>query len=269
LKFAGGVAYIIAFDRITTSSGFPWAVRVMGFISLAIALLAIPTLLYGTSSLAKARSARKLWDMSAFKDVNFLIFTACSASTFFGYIVPYFYIASFAQDTLGIPRNTALYILIGAISASFFGRLSAGLIAHRLGPLFTWFWCTASSAIVSFSWIAVHSQSGLIIIGIFWGFCSAGLVTLPAAVFPSLCPDQRRLGTRTGMSWGLSSFASLTGPPIAGALLGHKKSLAGQQPRSEYLGPQLWAGCCLSVGACIIFSLWLKRVKQSKTGMFV
>jgi predicted MFS family arabinose efflux permease len=241
----------------------------MGFISFGIAVLAIPTLLYGTSALAKARSARKLWDMSAFKDKDFLIFTCCSASTFFGYIVPYFYIASFGQDVLGLSKNAALYILIGAISASFFGRLSAGLIAHRLGPMFTWFWCTAASAIVSFSWIAVHDRSGLIAVAVFWGFCSAGLVTLPAAVFPSLCPDQRRLGTRTGMSWAISSFASLTGPPIAGALLGHGKVVAGLHPRRDYLGPQLWAGCCLLLGSCIIFTLWLKTVKEKKSGIFV
>ncbi|KAF2427857.1 MFS general substrate transporter [Tothia fuscella] len=265
----GGVAYIIAFDRITTSSGFPWAVRVMGFISLGIAIMAIPTLLYGTSSLAKARSARKLWDMTAFKDANFLIFTACSSSTFFGYIVPYFYIASFGQDALNLSRNQALYILIGAISASFFGRLLVGFVAHRLGPLFTWFWCTAISAVVSFSWIAVDSRNGLIVIGVFWGFCSGGLVTLPAAVFPTLCPDQRRLGTRVGMSWGISSFASLTGPPIAGALLGKSSGPAGHQPRSDYLGPQLWAGCCLLVGSLFVFALWLKTVKQRNQGIFV
>jgi predicted MFS family arabinose efflux permease len=241
----------------------------MGFVSLGIAVLAIPTLLYGTSSLAKARSARKLWDMKAFKDLDFLIFTACMAATFFGYIVPYFYIASFAQDVLGLSQNSALYILIGSISASFFGRLSVGVVAHRLGPMFTWFWCTAASAVVSFAWIAVHNRAGLIAIGVFWGFCSAGLVTLPAAVFPGLCPDQRRLGTRTGMSWAISSFASLTGPPIAGALLGHGAPVAGMEPRSDYLGPQLWAGCCLLVGSCIILLLWVKTIKEKKKGIFV
>jgi predicted MFS family arabinose efflux permease len=254
---------------MTNSKGFPWAVRVMGFVSLAIAILAIPTLLYGTSSLAKARSARKLWDMAAFKDVNFLIFTACMGATFFGYIVPYFYIASFAQNVLGESQNSALYILIGSISASFFGRLLVGVAAHRLGPLFTWFCCTAVSAVVTFAWIAVDSRSGLIAVGVFWGFCSAGLVTLPAAVFPGLCPDQRRLGTRTGMSWAISSFASLTGPPIAGALLGHGDLVAGKEPRSDYLGPQLFAGCCLSLGSCIICVLWFKIVKEKQKGFFV
>lgn len=267
-RFAGGVVYIIAFDRITTKSGFGWAVRTMGFIACGICVIAFPALLSGTSSLAKARTARKLYDPAAFRDSSFLVFTACSFFTFLGYIVPYFYIPAFAQDVLGVSKNSALTILVMAIAASFFGRLSAGLVAHRLGPILTWFCCAAVSGFVSLCWIAVSTQSGLIALSIFWGFCSAGLVTLPAAVFPSLCPDPSRLGTRTGMSWGISSFASLIGSPIAGALL-KSQGGTGKRPRSSFLGPQLWAGCCLLVGAGTICLLWVMTVRRRKTGIFV
>jgi MFS family permease len=238
----------------------------MGFISLGICAIAFPALLSGTKSLAKARTARKLYDADALTDWPFLIFTGCTFTTFFGYIVPYFYIPAFAQDVLGISKDFALYILVMSIAASFFGRLSAGLIAHYFGSIFTWFWCSAISGILSMSWIAVSSQNGLIVFSVFWGFCSAGLVTLPAAVFPSLCPDRNRLGTRTGMSWGLSSIASLTGSPIAGALLKKNHSESKLAPRSDYLGPQLWAGCCLLVGAGIIGILWFITARKRKAG---
>jgi predicted MFS family arabinose efflux permease len=264
----GGVAYIIAFDRITISRDFGWAVRTMGFIALGIALIASPALLSGTSALAKARTARKLLDPAAFKDPLFLIFTASSFATFLGYIVPYFFIPSFAQDCLGISQSMALYILVMGISASFLGRLSAGVIAHAVGPMFTWFSCAAVSGILSFTWIAVDSQAGLITFSVLWGFCSAGLVTLPAATFPSLCPDPRRLGTRTGMSWGVGSFASLLGPPIAGALIRRSGGAAGgKERRSDFLGPQLWAGCCLLVGAGIISILWVVTARKRKAGV--
>jgi predicted MFS family arabinose efflux permease len=240
----------------------------MGFIALGICVISFPALLRGTSSLAKARTARRLYDGAAFKDSSFLLFTACMVLTFLGYIVPYFYIPTFAQDVLDISKSFALYILIIAIAASFFGRLSAGLIAHHLGPIFTWFCCAAVSGILCLCWIPVSTQSGFISFSVFWGFCSAGLVTLPAAVFPSLCPDPRRLGTRTGMSWGMSSFSSLIGSPIAGALL--KRHGGGGKPvKSDYLGPQLWAGCCLLSGAGAILILWIVTVKRRKTGIFI
>jgi len=268
MLFSGGVAYIIAFDQITTSSGFGWAVRTMGFIACGICVIAFPCLLYGTSLLAKARPARKLYDLNAFKDLTFNIFTACSFATFLGYIVPYFYIPSFAQDVLGISKSFALYILVMGIAASFLGRLSAGIIAQHLGPLLTWFCCASVSGILSLCWIAVSTQNGLIVFSVFWGFCSAGLVTLPAAVFPSLCPDPTRLGTRTGMSWGISSFASLIGSPIAGALLKSPGS-DGKQTRGDFLGPQLWCGCCLLTGACIIAFLYITTYRRQRSSIFL
>lgn len=260
----GGVAYIIAFDQITASNGFGWGVRTMGFIALGITILAFPMLMWRTDRLAKARTARKLYDLTAFKDPGFLIFTACSFTTFFGYIVPYFYIPTYAQDVLGISSSFALYILVMSIAASFFGRLFIGVVAQHLGAILTWFLVCLVSGIISLSWIAVETQAGLIVFSIFWGFCSGGLVTLPAAVFPRLCPDLKRLGTRTGMSWGISSFASLTGGPIAGALLKSDGTSS-----SDFLGPQLWCGCCLLVGACIICVLWLATKRKQKTSWFI
>lgn len=47
----------------------------------------------------------------------------------------YFYTSLFAQDVLGISETFALYILVMGISASFFDRLAAGVIAHSIGPL--------------------------------------------------------------------------------------------------------------------------------------
>lgn len=266
----GGVVYIITFEHLTQTKGFGWAVRTMAFISLGICIIAFPALLVGTTALAKARTARKLVDMAAFKDSSFLVFTAASFTTFLGYIVPYFYIGVFATGALGISLEFSQTILILAIAASFFGRLSAGMIAHRLGPIFAWGWCAALSGVISICWIAVDTQSQLIAWAVFWGFLSAGLVTLPAAVFPSLCPDPGRLGTRVGMSWGLSAFASLIGSPIAGAILKSTPGTNGRaRARSDFLGPQLWAGTCLLLGSFVIFVLWFMTFKKRKIGIFV
>lgn len=268
-KSAGGISYILAFDHLSRTKGFGWAVRTMGFISLGICTIAFPALLRGTSALTKARTARKLWDPSAFKERTFFIFTACSFTTYLGYIVPYFFISLYAQDVLGTNQNTAMNILVIAIACSFFGRLISGMVAFKLGPIFTWFWCAASSGIVSLAWMAVRTRSDLYAWSAFWGFCSAGLVTLPAAVFPGLCPDLRRLGTRTGMSWGLGSVSSLIGSPIAGAMLTRTPTDGFARSRSDFLGPQLWAGCSLLVGASIIFVLWTLRVREKKSGYFI
>lgn len=73
------------FDRLTKSSGFPWAIRAIGFVALVAALLSIPALLSGSSMLSSKRRRRALFDKTALKDPLFLIFTCCSFSTFLGY----------------------------------------------------------------------------------------------------------------------------------------------------------------------------------------
>ncbi|KAF2476390.1 MFS general substrate transporter [Lindgomyces ingoldianus] len=235
----GGIIYILMFDRLTKSTGFPWAIRAMGFIALFAALLSFPALLSGSSILARPRKARRLFDKTALKDKLFIIFTFSTFFTFLGYIVPYFYIPSYAQDKLGTSGSTALYSLVVSVAGSFFGRLGSGVLAHYLGSTVTWILCSLAR------------------------FFSAGLVTLPSAAFANICPDLSLLGTRLGMSWGVSSIASLIGAPIAGALIKTKNG------HTDFIGVQVWSGTCLLLGTCWLFVLWVSTVRVQKSGWWI
>jgi predicted MFS family arabinose efflux permease len=151
------------------SWGLPWAMRAIGFVALAAALLSIPALLSGSSVLATKRKARALFDKTAYKDKLFLIFTCCSFTTFLGYIVPYFYIPTYARDRLGLSQSMGLYTLVMAIAASFFGRLVSGGLAQWLGPIVTWGLCAFASAVLSLCWISVDKEAHFIAFSILWG----------------------------------------------------------------------------------------------------
>ncbi|EDU50116.1 conserved hypothetical protein [Pyrenophora tritici-repentis Pt-1C-BFP] len=228
----GGVIYINMFNQLVHSAGFPWTMRAIGFVALAAALLSIPALLSGSDWLNRKRKRRSLFDKTALTDRLFLIFTACTFATFLGYIVPYFYIPTYAKERLGSSESTALYMLVLAIAGSFFGRLMSAVVAHWLGAIVTWAIC----------------------------FFSAGLVTLPSAAFANITPDLSRLGTRLGMSWSVSSIATLIGAPIAGALLKKKDG------RTDFIGVQVWSGVCLIIGTCCLIVLWIFTVKTQKKG---
>jgi predicted MFS family arabinose efflux permease len=165
----GGVIYIVMFDRLTKTVGFPWAIRAIGFVALGAATLSIPALLSGSKMLATRRKARALFDKSALKDRLFLIFTASTFFTFLGYIVPYFYIPTYARERLGTSDSLSLYMLVFAIAGSFFGRLISGVIAHYCGAIVTWILCTFSSAILALSWISIEKESTFIAFSILWG----------------------------------------------------------------------------------------------------
>jgi predicted MFS family arabinose efflux permease len=141
----------------------------MGFIALFAALLSFPALLSGSGILARPRQARKLFDKTALKDRLFLIFTGCSFFTFLGYIVPYFYIPTYAKDRLGMSESMALYTLIMAIAGSFFGRLAGGIMGHYLGSIFSWLVCALASGILSLTWISIEDKATFIAWSILWG----------------------------------------------------------------------------------------------------
>ncbi|KAI8937768.1 hypothetical protein NX059_005468 [Plenodomus lindquistii] len=167
----GGVIYIIMFDRILRTSTFPWAMRAIGFVALTCALLSIPTLLSGSAWLNRPRKRRALLDKSALHDRLFLIFTCCSFSTFLGYIVPYFYIPTFAREKLGSGESAALYMLVLAIAGSFFGRLASAVMAQYFGAIVTWGICTCASGVMALCWITIEKESTFIAFSILWGTC--------------------------------------------------------------------------------------------------
>ena len=161
------------FDRLISTAGFPWTIRAMGFIALAAALLSFPTLLSGSSVVAGPRKARRLFDRSALKDRLFLIFTACLFTNFLSYAVPYFYIPTYTKEKLGTSDSTALYMLVIAVAASFFGRLGSGVLAHFGGSTLTWGFCAGASGVLSLAWTGIETENGFIVFSILWGEQSA------------------------------------------------------------------------------------------------
>ena len=74
-----------------------------------------------------------------------------------------------------------------------------------------------------------------------------------AAMVASLTDDVKKTGVRMGMIFSTTSFALLTGPPLAGALI--------QRDGGRYLGAQMWAGSVILVGGLV-----LAGARVSKTG---
>ena len=70
------------------------------------------------------------------------------------------------------------------------------------------------------------------------------------------------------MSWGICSFASLIGAPIAGALLRTSISSNGT-PVINFLSVQVWSGVFLLLGSAGLVVLWVATVRQQKKGSFI
>ncbi|KAK4547835.1 hypothetical protein LTR36_010554 [Oleoguttula mirabilis] len=263
----GGIIYTVMFETLINKLGFAWTIRAMAFFMLASYLVAFPLLLWGARNIGDLASghARKLFDHTALKDVLFWSYSLSNFFLFFGYMVPFIYIAAYGQTHLGLSRNMSLNMLIVAQAASIVGRLVVGYTAARIGVMIPWITCGFSSGIFCIAWIGVKTEASFIAFAALYGCFSGALIPLPPSVFPIVCPDPKVLGARLGMAQAIGSIASLIGSPIAGAL----SEVNAGRDGSNYLGLQLFSGLVMILGGCQLIGLWVLLIKKRDVGKLI
>lgn len=107
---------------------------------------------------------------------------------------------------------------------------------------------------MTFAWIGVDSRAGTYAFTIFFGLANGAAQGIFVGSLASLTTDPRKMGTRFGMVCTIVGFASLAGPPTAGAII--------DRSDGRYLWAQIWAGSVILLG-----SLALVGSRWSVTGM--
>ncbi len=171
--------------------------------------------------------------------------------------VVFFYVASFSRDVIGLSYTDSLNLLLVINGAGAIGRLLPNYIADRVGAInmFAVFGVYAGAS--GLGWIGVSNTTGLYVWSVFYGIAAGGIQSLfPAGLTSLNTHDLSKAGVRIGMVFTINSIATLTGPPIAGALITANKG--------RYLGAQIFTGLVLLIGTC--FVLCAKVVLGRKTG---
>ena len=251
----GGIIFTIVYLRLLPRIGFPWMVRVIGFLNLVVFLIAGPAIIQPQKS--GKRSVRKLFDKAALVDPAFMLFTAAQLFLYLGYLVPFFYIPTFVEVVLKTDQTTALYILVASQAASLFGRLGASIPVQYVGVMVPWIFCCVISSVLCFAWIAIVELPGMIAFAVLYGFFSGSLIALPPSLFPVICPDPTKLGARMGISYLSAGVATLLGSPLAGLIVNIE--------RADFLGAQVWSGALLIFGALLLVILWVVLWKRNGT----
>lgn len=137
----------------------------------------------------------------------------------------------------------SINILLASNGLGIPGRILPGFIASRwCGPLNTAIPTVTLVAIILFCWIGVgNSRSGLYVFAAIYGFFANAIQSLILVSLAALTDDVSTLGTRMGMAFTVAAFASLTGGPVAGALI--------QADGGTYLGAQIWGATTMLLGA--------------------
>ncbi|KAI1378443.1 MFS general substrate transporter [Hypoxylon crocopeplum] len=220
----GGIIYPIVLYQLVDRIGFPWTVRVIGFIALGT--LCIPICVMRMRF--KAPKARSMIDWTAFRDFPYMAFTITTFIGFMGLTILIFYV-SYYPDEQGLTDTALSFYMVPIFNAaSCFGRVLPNALSDKIGPFNVIAPCSLITGILMICLMAAHSMGSVIAIVVLAGFFSGVFIAMPPVCFFPLTKDKSKLGTRIGMGFGMIALGLLAGGPIAGAILGEVKPLRWQ-----------------------------------------
>jgi len=230
-------------QQLLRKVGFTWTVRVMGFVMM-VGMISAATLM---KPRLPPRKSGPLIEWTAFAELPFLFFCLSAFFLFWGVHVGFYYVGSFAKEILYTSQTTSIDLLLTMNGVGLNARTILGYFSDRtFGPLNSILPFAAIAGVVLFSWAAVDTVTGVWIFAVVYGALAAGVQGLFPAVLTSLTSEPRKQGVRTGVGFGVAGFACLSGPPIAGALIGVKGG--------SYLYAQVFAGSSM-VAAFVMLNI--------------
>ncbi|KAF4612598.1 hypothetical protein G7Y89_g15582 [Cudoniella acicularis] len=244
----GAVIYPVMFKLLVPEIGFPWTVRIIGFIVLATMIVACAIMRLRAPP---SKTKRKIVDFNHLRDIKYLLSCIGFFIGFLGIYVFYFYIQLYAIQTAGTNTGLAFYLLAILNAGSFFGRLVPNYVAGIIGPLNVQIIFGFLSGVLAFCLLAIKTTPGIVAFTALYGFISGPFVSLPIPVITSVSPDKSVWGTRLGMSFAMIGLAVLIGEPAAGAILG---------THENWPGLIVWCGVMLVASSAILISVRVLKV---------
>ncbi|KAI3618137.1 monocarboxylate permease [Moniliophthora roreri] len=180
----GGTVFPIATRRLIVQVGFPWAMRILGFILLFCLAISNLTL---ARRLPPKHADGGMLNLSAFKFAPFTIWSLAAFINFLGLYTALTYI-DISAVRAGISQDFSFYLVAIANASSGLGRVTAGFVADKIGP------------------INFMAPTTLI----------AGVSSFMMPLFEM--GEMHDIGRRCGMVLSIGAIGALVGPPISGAI---------------------------------------------------
>ncbi|GAQ06034.1 probable transporter MCH4 [Aspergillus lentulus] len=251
----GGVVFPAMLSRLLPRVGFGWSLRISAFVVLALLVVANMTV---RSRIAPVPRRVQFSDyIGPFSEVPFVLLMLASCFGFWAMFVPINYVILEAQED-GVRRSLAEYLLTILNAASLPGRILPGYFGDKLGRFNVMIaMCTLSALTILVLWIpgtllAPGSAAVYVIFSLLYGFASGAFVGMVPALLSQITADMSKTGVRQGVLYTCMSIATLTGSPIAGAILNKQDG--------TYWGLQVFAGAMMV--ASVVFFVAARVVLQ-------
>ncbi|KAL8992325.1 MAG: hypothetical protein Q9188_007614, partial [Gyalolechia gomerana] len=223
----GGMVFPAICEKLITKIGFAWTVRV---VALVVLVTLIPANLIARERPGSQNRKKPQMDWSAFTDVPYLLVTAGLFFTFWGVYFGFYFIVTFAQETLNLSPTEATNLLILMNAANLPGRFLPPLISDScLGPLNTLIPCTFLTSTLLFLWLGSSTSTSIHLLACFYGFAAAGIQSLyNAAVWGVV-----RVPIAEASPKASSASVSGSGSGSVSSVVGLRKELGGGEDYDE------------------------------------
>ncbi|KAF1808220.1 MFS general substrate transporter [Eremomyces bilateralis CBS 781.70] len=230
----GGIIFPLMLQSLIPKVGFAWATRCVALIYLVLCIISN---IFIRSRLPPDPNQSVWPDFKIFRDPSFALVTAAVFCMEWGLFIPVTYLTSFAMSSGALSEGSG-YDLIAILNAgSVLGRWLPGVFADKIGRFNAMIITLALCALTTIAlWLPASllappdsgeqgmeiSVSGLkaivIIYGFLFGFASGSNISLTPVCVGQLCRTEE-YGRYYATCYTVVSLASLTGVPIAGALI--------------------------------------------------
>ncbi|KAI1499113.1 MFS monocarboxylate transporter-like protein [Biscogniauxia marginata] len=233
----GGIIFPVISRQLSGHIGYPWTIRIMGFIMLFNMILIFT---FGRPRKFE-KDKRPLIEPAAFKEPAYLFYAIGIFFTLWGIYIAYFYTSTYGRTVIRISESDSLTLLVVLNAVGVPGRLIPALVADRFfGPFNTMLPFVLGSSILLLVWMRVESTGAFYAFVSLYGICANAVQTLFPSTLSSFETNPSKVGQRVGMVFGVGSLACLTGPPLAGVLIGVGSG--------SYRYMQLYGGLSVMVG---------------------
>ncbi|KAG9226496.1 hypothetical protein CCMSSC00406_0005837 [Pleurotus cornucopiae] len=245
----GGTVFPIAARKLIPQVGFPWTMRIIGFV--LILTIGIPNVVL-QRRLPPKKVSGGLFNLRAFKSIPYTLYTLSCIVAFLGLYTVLTYI-DISATSFGISADTSFYLVSIANAGSLFGRLFAGVTSDNIGAVNIIAPMTLVAAVLTYAWPYAKDLPSLIVVAIIYGFASGTFVSIFAMPIYSFGAIED-VGRRVGMCMTLVALGALAGPPISGAI---NRATGGYTAVGYYAGSMILVAVVLML---ISRHLVLKRV---------
>ncbi|KAF7351027.1 MFS domain-containing protein [Mycena sanguinolenta] len=233
----GGTLFPIVARNLIPRVGFPWTLRIIGFILICTLGCANLTV---RRRLPPKHVPGGLFNPAAFKNAAYTIYCITGIVAFLGLYTVLTYIGVSATAA-GLSSEFSFYLISIANAASLFGRITAGLITDKFGAVNVIVPFSAVAAIMTYVWPLARSNGAFVAVAIIYGFSSGAYVS--SFLLPMFhLGDIADVGRRSGMAMTLTAIGALAGPPISGAIY---SASGGYSAVGYYAGSMIFAAIAL------------------------